>query len=130
MASKYKKEVEKYYSVFDLFILTSRIEGTPISMLEAMSCCVPIFVTPVGGIPDITKGLDGTYFISGNPKEDRANISNVIFGEANFYNNLREYIVENHNIEDVYYKFFSNLISGSLACNKREDQIMLSGEFI
>ena len=41
----HKRNIEDYYNLFDAFLLTSKYEGMPISILEAMSVGKPIIAT-------------------------------------------------------------------------------------
>jgi glycosyltransferase involved in cell wall biosynthesis len=41
------------FSGFDAFVLSSRSEGTPMCLFEAMHAGVPSIVTAVGGVPDV-----------------------------------------------------------------------------
>lgn len=47
----------------DVYILPSYIEGSPVSILEAMSYGLPIISTKVGGIPELVKNKENGLLI-------------------------------------------------------------------
>jgi glycosyltransferase involved in cell wall biosynthesis len=55
-------------SAYDVFVLSSRTEGTPIALLEAMAAHLPIVATAVGGVPDVVS--EGEAWLV--PSEDPA----------------------------------------------------------
>lgn len=106
---------EKYLRISDCFVLTSKSEGLPISILEAMRERVPVIATNVGGIPEIiTDKKNGFLIPSNNVKEltklmekistmskvDRQKIS------RNGYQTLREKFSLKNMIES-YYKLYT-----------------------
>jgi glycosyltransferase involved in cell wall biosynthesis len=46
-------EAGRLFSAFDVFVLSSRTEGTPVVLFEAMAAGVPIVAAAVGGVPDV-----------------------------------------------------------------------------
>lgn len=48
----------RLFRAFDVFVLSSRTEGTPMSLLEAIAARVPAVVTEVGGVPDVVSSQE------------------------------------------------------------------------
>ena len=49
----WQKKLPEIYSNLDIVALTSNNEGTPVSLIEAMACSVPVIATDVGGVQDL-----------------------------------------------------------------------------
>ena len=58
------------YQSATIFVLPTRDEGTPVVVLEALHCGLPVIATPVGGIPDIiVNGVNGMLIKPDDPLE-------------------------------------------------------------
>jgi glycosyltransferase involved in cell wall biosynthesis len=56
----WQRHIERWMSLIDILVLTSRWEGLPVVFIEALASGVPIVTTDVGGAREIVKnGLNG-----------------------------------------------------------------------
>jgi GT2 family glycosyltransferase/glycosyltransferase involved in cell wall biosynthesis len=53
------KNVPSVYADLDILALTSKNEGTPVSIIEAMASSVPVIATDAGGVLDLVGVLEG-----------------------------------------------------------------------
>ncbi len=59
----YQSNIAEYLSAADIFVLPSRIEGFPLSILEAMSMGVAVVASAVGAVPDVVVDGHNGYVI-------------------------------------------------------------------
>ena len=63
------ERLSKNYSACDVFICPSRADNLPNTVLESLSCGVPVIGSDVGGIPDmINESFNGLIFKSNDPQ--------------------------------------------------------------
>ena len=71
----YQSCPEQFLRMMDVFVLTSRSEGFPVSLLEAWRASLPVVCTAVGGIPSVVnQGADGLLV----PPGDAAAIADAL----------------------------------------------------
>lgn len=69
---------DRLLRAFDVLALTSRTEGTPMILLEAMAAGVPIVATAVGGVPDVVGPEEALLVEPGNPAAIAAALKTVL----------------------------------------------------
>ena len=111
----YKNEkVYEFYlkNEIDVFINVSESEGVPVSIMEAMSCHIPIIAPDVGGVKDMVEGGYNGFLLSENCtiKEIVVSLSNIkFFKNEKIRENSYRVFQEKYNADKNYKEFVQTL---------------------
>ncbi|MFX1563029.1 MAG: N-acetyl-alpha-D-glucosaminyl L-malate synthase BshA [Promethearchaeota archaeon] len=101
----FKRDVETYLRCAQGYALCSELEGAPLSLLEAMSCSLPVVATEVGGIPEIIKDGENGLLVPFGDLDALANRLYAILTDdvlsQKLGENARATILSNHTAEKV-----------------------------
>ena len=73
-----------------VFVLPSYAEGQPLSILEAMSCGLPIISTRVGTIPELIKDEENGFLVTPGDYKSLADKINLLFNDRKLYCKISE----------------------------------------
>tara|TARA_R110002049_G_scaffold99488_1_gene242314 strand:- start:389 stop:1558 length:1170 start_codon:yes stop_codon:yes gene_type:complete len=67
-----KENVRQHLSAMDIFFMSSKFEGLPLALLEAMACECAIVATKVGGIPEVIESGISGLLVSDQSQQEMA----------------------------------------------------------
>ena len=77
-----RAQVAALMQAVDALLMTSRSEGSPQVIKEAMACGCPIVSVDVGDVKDITAGVEGCFIAERSPESIALNLKRAIaFGK-------------------------------------------------
>jgi glycosyltransferase involved in cell wall biosynthesis len=75
----WRRDLTTIYGATDVFLLTSRNEGTPVAIIEALASGVPAVSTDVGGVRDvIEEGVSGLLAPAGDVSTLAAHVTTLL----------------------------------------------------
>lgn len=99
----FREDVIDVLNIFDIFVLPSLHEGTPMVLLEAMCLGKSIITTSVGGIPEVIKDHHNGLLVSAkNPEEISESCSILIENKSlrkKLSCNANKDVVEKHSLD-------------------------------
>ncbi|WP_436629420.1 glycosyltransferase family 4 protein [Latilactobacillus sakei] len=108
----FQRDVTSFLKETDIFVLISNYEGLPISIIEAMSCSLPIIASRVGGIPELIDNNINGFCIENDAKKISQVFEMLItdsdlrvkMGKASYRKYVSGFRIETNlsNIETVY----------------------------
>ena len=104
-----------YYKALDLYLITSREEGGPKGLIEALSTSVPVVSTPVGMSVDLLEGLEGCALTNSFAAPEIANEIIRLIDSNKDYAELRTWpltvkkvdysVISNEYFDKIYLRF-------------------------
>jgi glycosyltransferase involved in cell wall biosynthesis len=70
----WRRDLATIYGASDVFLLTSRNEGTPVALIESLAAAVPGVSTDVGGVRDVMNADTGAVA----PYDDAAGLARAV----------------------------------------------------
>ncbi len=124
-------EIHELYLASDIFVLPSKSEALPLTILEAMAAKLHIVATPVGGIPEVLQDYPSKTFIN---KPTSSNICSTLLNvieqgygsaieqpcELTYMKNF-DWDIISYKVEKVY----QEVISQSETFNKKDNFIQI-----
>jgi glycosyltransferase involved in cell wall biosynthesis len=79
----HRDDVERLLNAIDIFVLSTRTEGLPLVILEAMSHAKPVVATAVGGVPELIRDKETGFLHSlGDYEAQASQLSLLLESEA------------------------------------------------
>lgn len=95
----YIKEVCDYYHMSDICVSSSRIEGLPFNIMEAMSTGLPIIASKIKGHIDLVHNRDNGFLYEYNNVNEFCNYVEMLYNDRNLLNNMK---ISSHNLSKKY----------------------------
>lgn len=96
----YIKEVCDYYQISDVCVSSSRIEGLPFNIMEAMSTGLPVIASKIKGHIDLVHPGDNGFLYEYNNINEFCNHVKVLYNDRDLLNKMR---ISSHKLSKNYY---------------------------
>jgi glycosyltransferase involved in cell wall biosynthesis len=119
-----REGVDACYGLCDLVVLTSRSEGIPLVLMEAMSCGKTVLAPSITGIPELVSDGDTGFLYRAGSLDDFVSKIDLIRNSQSELPRLRlaarEHVLQ-HFDREKNLAAFVDLIVSHLACDERHD---------
>ncbi len=100
-----EEDMPHLYRLADLFVITSQVEGIPLTIFESLAMNVPVVASDVGGISDVIREGKHGYIYRPGAKEEL--IEKVRQALAKSFGELRGEITKRYELKDVFLNYLA-----------------------
>lgn len=105
-----RMDIPELLNQFSIFLQTSNYEALPMTIIEAMSCELPVISSNVGGVSQlIAHNKDGFLYELGNLEQLTGLLKRVVHNQENEIQNIcdnaRKKVVEQYSSESMFNKY-------------------------
>jgi glycosyltransferase involved in cell wall biosynthesis len=90
MFTDHRDDVERLLNAIDIFVLSTKTEGLPLVILEAMAHAKPVVATAVGGVPELVRDKQTGFLHSLGDYEAQANQLSLLVEDKTLRHRLGE----------------------------------------
>lgn len=101
----YIKEVCDYYQISDICVSSSRIEGLPFNIMEAMSTGLPVIASKIKGHIDLVNPGENGFLYEYNNINEFCNYVKILYNDRDLLNKMRissHDLSKNYSLESVF----------------------------
>ena len=95
----YIKEVYDYYQISDICVSSSRIEGLPFNLMEAMSTGLPVIASKIKGHIDLVDPEENGFLYEYNNINEFCKHVKILYNDRDLLNKMR---ISSHNLSKNY----------------------------
>jgi glycosyltransferase involved in cell wall biosynthesis len=86
----HRDDVERLLNAIDIFVLSTKTEGLPLVILEAMAHAKPVVATAVGGVPELVRDKETGFLHPPGDYEAQAEQLSLLIGDVALRHRLGE----------------------------------------
>lgn len=111
----FRKDMERMYSMFDIFVAPAYIEPLGLTHIEAMACGTPVIVSDVPALNELIDGKNGLLFQSKNASDLKRKIDIMIKDDIKRHKIIEtaENFIKNFSVDNYLRQlenFYKNLV--------------------
>ncbi|MBE9011554.1 glycosyltransferase family 4 protein [Pseudanabaenaceae cyanobacterium LEGE 13415] len=111
LGAQTQSEMAHLYQIANVFVLSSRFEGLPVSVLEALGSGIPIVTTDCGDTPRLLTAQSGIVCVDRTPTTIANALDRVLFNPADFPSDACVRVVQPYSAQVIISEVYRDMMA-------------------